>query len=61
MELVIQILSKDYSDSIEVLYSVSYSIKFILKKEKDIDYSVMPLEGLWWAGRYGSIQYEKQR
>ena len=42
-------ISKDYSGSIEVLYSVSYTIKFIFKKEKDIDYSVMPLEGLWWA------------
>lgn len=41
--------SKAYSDSIETLYSVSYSIKFILKKEKEIDYVVMPLEGLWWA------------
>jgi hypothetical protein len=41
--------SKAYSDSIETLYSVSYSIKFILKKEKEIDYVVMPLEGLWWT------------
>jgi hypothetical protein len=40
--------SKDYAASIEVLYSLSYAIKFMFKKEKEIDYSVMPLEGLWW-------------
>jgi hypothetical protein len=47
--------SKAYSDSIETLYSVSYSIKFILKKEKEIDYVVMPLEGLWWAEDMGQF------
>jgi hypothetical protein len=39
-----------YRDALEALYAVSYTLKFMLKKgEALIDYSVMPLEGLWWA------------
>lgn len=41
--------SKSYKEALEALYSVSYSIKFSLKNEKGLDYTVMPLEGLWWA------------
>jgi hypothetical protein len=41
--------SKEYHEAIEALYSISYTAKFMIKKEKSIDYSVMPLEGLWWA------------
>jgi len=29
------------------LYAFSYTIKFLVKKERAIDYPVMPLEGLW--------------
>ncbi len=38
-----------YNDAVEALYSVAYTIKFLLKKEAAFDYAVMPLEGLWWA------------
>ncbi len=42
--------SKEYSDAIEALYSVSYALKFMVKKGGlEIDYGVMPLEGLWWV------------
>jgi len=41
--------SKEYAESIEALYTVSYTLKFMIKKEKGIDYGVLPLEGLWWA------------
>jgi hypothetical protein len=41
--------AQEYQDSIEVLYAVSYTLKFMIKKEKEIDYGVMPLEGLWWT------------
>lgn len=37
-----------YKRAVEGLYAVSYAIRFALKKEGLI-YSVMPLEGLWWA------------
>lgn len=45
--------SKDFQEAIEALYGVAYTLKFMLKKEDAMqDFSVMPLEGLWWqAGR----------
>jgi len=42
--------SQDFADAVEALYSVSYALKFMIKKgELQIDYGVMPLEGLWWT------------
>ena len=42
--------SPAYSQAVEALFSVSYTAKFVLKKGAlAIDYTVMPLEGLWWA------------
>lgn len=41
--------SRDYSAAIEALYSVSYAVKFMSKKELGQDYVVPPLESLWWA------------
>jgi len=42
--------SKDYSDAVEALYAVSYALKFMIKRGAlQIDYGVMPLEGLWWV------------
>lgn len=41
--------STQYREAIEALFSVSYTLKFIVKKSKGIDYAVMPLEGLWWT------------
>lgn len=43
-------ISKSYQDSIEALFGVSYALKFMIKKGKlQIDFGVLPLEGLWWA------------
>lgn len=42
--------SQEYAEAVEVLFQVSYTLKFMIKKgELAIDYGVMPLEGLWWA------------
>lgn len=42
--------STEYKEAIEALYSVSYTLKFMIKKgDIGIDYGVLPLEGLWWA------------
>lgn len=39
-----------YAAAVEALFSVSYTAKFMLKKgPRQIDYAVMPLEGLWWS------------
>ena len=41
-------ISKEYKEAIEALYAISYTFKFIIKKQRKIDFAVMPLEGLWW-------------
>lgn len=39
-----------YAEAVEVLFQVSYTLKFVVKKsDLAIDYGVMPLEGLWWT------------
>ncbi|HEY73626.1 MAG: hypothetical protein B6I35_07150 [Anaerolineaceae bacterium 4572_32.2] len=42
-------VAQEYQDAIEALYGVAYKLKFMSKKEKEMDYIVPPLEGLWWA------------
>lgn len=42
-------VSPAYVEAVEALYSVSYTLKFMSKKELERDYSVNPLEGLWWS------------
>ena len=42
--------SQEFQDALESLYSVSYALKFMVKKgDMATDYGVMPLEGLWWS------------
>src|SRR5512142_618344 len=43
--------SPSFAEATQALYSISYTLKFILKKRKTnaIDYPVMALEGLWWV------------
>lgn len=42
--------SPDFQAAIEALYSLSYTLKFQMKKADPAqDYVVMPLQGLWWA------------
>ena len=36
-------------DAAEALFSLSYTLKFMVKKTEEVDYAVMPLEGLWWV------------
>jgi len=42
--------SAAFQQAVEALFSLSYSLKFMIKKSPGgVDYGVMPLEGLWWA------------
>ncbi len=41
--------SPEFREAIEALFLVAFKIKFTAKKELATDYTVMPLEGLWWA------------
>ncbi len=38
-----------YKEALEALYAVAYKIKFLSKDSLKKDYTVPPLEGLWWA------------
>lgn len=42
------VTSTAYKEATEALYSLSYALKFAVKKDEGMDYRVMPLEGLWW-------------
>lgn len=53
--------SKEFREAVEALFSVSYALKFIVKKgEAGIDYGVMPLEGLWWSDDMTTFSVEKK-
>ena len=52
--------SKEYAHAIQVLYSVSYTLKFMCKNELDKDYGVPPLESLWWAKNMKDFQSGKK-
>lgn len=42
--------SLDFQEAINTLFPLAYTIKFMIKKsELEIDYGVLPLEGVWWA------------
>src|SRR5512138_1713419 len=43
--------SPSFAEATQALYSIAYTLKFMLKKRKTnaIDYPVMALEGLWWV------------
>jgi hypothetical protein len=43
--------SPTFAEATQALYSICYTLKFMLKKRKTnaVDYPVMPLEGLWWV------------
>ena len=42
--------SQEYKDAMETLFPLAYALKFMLKRgEAQLDYVVMPSEGLWWA------------
>ena len=50
--------TKEYQDAMEVLFPVSYKVKFMSKNEMSQDYVVMPLEGLWWVDNMENFSIE---
>ncbi|HXH33737.1 MAG TPA: GyrI-like domain-containing protein [Plantibacter sp.] len=44
-----------YADAIATVYPVAYKLKFLSKTELDRDYTVMPLEALWWSDDMSSF------
>ena len=53
--------SQEFQEAVEALFGVSYTAKFMVKKgETAIDYSVMPLEGLWWMDNMAEFSIERK-
>ncbi|MFN8497911.1 MAG: GyrI-like domain-containing protein [Anaerolineae bacterium] len=38
-----------FAEATQALYSVAYTLKFMLQKELGVKYSVPPMSALWWA------------
>ena len=49
-----------YTEAVEALYAVAYTIKFAIKKGRAIDFPVLPLEGLWWMDDMREYSMEKK-
>ena len=47
--------SQAFQEAMQALYGMSYTLKFASKKDLGIDYTVMALEGLWWADDMGAF------
>ncbi len=41
--------SDAYRDAVTTIYPVAYALKFLSKGDLGRDYTVMPLEALWWS------------
>jgi hypothetical protein len=52
--------SIEFQNAVEALFSVAYTLKFMIKKSIDIDYGVMPLEGLWWCDDMENFSVENK-
>lgn len=47
--------SPAYTEALEALYPLAYTLKFASARELGHDYVVPPLEGLWWADDMASF------
>ncbi len=50
----------EYQEAVQALFTVSYTVKFMLKKSGIADYGVMPLEGLWWVDDMNRFSTEEK-
>lgn len=50
--------AEGYQQATEALFSLSYALKFAIKKAGGPDYGVMPLEGLWWVDDLAALDRE---
>ena len=50
--------SPRYQAAVEALYAVSYTLKFAIKRGGGPDYTVAPLEGLWWTEDMANFSVE---
>jgi hypothetical protein len=41
--------SAEYKEALQALYGLAFTLKLLLKREQGLDYTMAPLEGLWWT------------
>jgi hypothetical protein len=49
-----------YAQAVEALYGLAYAVKFLVKRQGGEDFTVMPLEGLWWAADMARFSVERK-
>lgn len=47
--------SPEFTSAVEALYPIAYALKFASKNTLERDYTVMPLEGRWWAADHSAF------
>lgn len=53
--------SQAFQDAVGALYPLSYTLKFMVKRGGlEIDYGVMPLEGLWWSDDMATFSVDRK-
>jgi len=52
--------SQPFQEATQALYAVAYTLKFMIKKEKSVDYPVMSLDGLWWVEDMSQFSMENR-
>ena len=52
--------SQSFQEAVQALYAVAYTLKFMIKKEKSVDYPVMALDGLWWMDDMAQFSMENK-
>ncbi|GAA4700518.1 hypothetical protein APR04_000092 [Promicromonospora umidemergens] len=50
-----------FTEAVETLYPLAYTLKFAGKRELGRDFVVMPLEGQWWAEDMDSFTAERDK
>lgn len=51
----------EFASAIGALYPIAYTLKFASKQSRGRDYTVMPLEGLWWADDHASFTASRDK
>ena len=52
--------SQSFQEATQALYTLAYTLKFMIKKEKSVDYPVMSLDGLWWVEDMSQFSMENR-
>jgi hypothetical protein len=52
--------SQSFQEAVQALYATAYTLKFMIKKEKSVEYPVMALDGLWWMDDMSQFTMENK-